>query len=220
MLYNESKTLTLRIVCALFLVLIAGSLIAFRQFFLVPQIQESKDAIAQVVDTARKIDTMSAELEQYEEKLEKSIYTYTDLEKNKSSFVDTLNGLAQKNSLKVNKLIVGDSTQMGSLQSLVVDLELDGSIYNIRDYVQNLYDTGIVSRITSISYRTKYPDNVSVGWLWRSIDDATALPWFSLEDEGNYETNNNDEHVISAADLMGYEYALCYLRLEFIGTRG
>jgi hypothetical protein len=57
--------------------------------------------------------------------------------------------------------------------------------------------------------------------MWRSIDDKQLVTWWDSELGDEYTPEDSEEeYVLNADDLMKHGTALCYIEIEFLGTRG
>ena len=125
------------------------------------------------------------------------------------------------NKLNINKMTVDDITAEGDtgIYSMKVQIELQGDLYNVKNLVQQLYDSETLSRINSFSYRLE--DNYNLMWMWRSIDDESLVPWWDMTGStGNITAPGQaeEEKPLCADDLLAHGAALCYLEIEFLGV--
>ena len=101
------------------------------------------------------------------------------------------------------------------LYTMTVSLEVQGDLYNIKNFVQQLYDSSIVNRINSFSYRLQSERYLQ--WMWRAVDDEQLVSWWDLTAE---EETTGQEEALTAEEMMKQGTALCYVELEFIGVGG
>lgn len=193
---------------------------AASHFYLAPNFQELKDEIAQTAVLAKQITSLSQEAKGYETTLTESGKVYGNLASEKDSYITFLGDITLANQLNINKMTVGDITSAGGqLYSMKVQIELQGDLYNVKNLVQQLYDSETVSRINKFSYRLQSDKDLQ--WMWRSVDDENLVPWWNLESSAQEEPANGEEEApINANDLMAHNTALCYLEVEFLGTGG
>lgn len=190
---------------------------------LAPKYEQLKAELAQTASIARDIANVEAQKESYERMLDESGKVYGNLTENKDAYVSYLGQISMANKLNINKMTVDDVTNInGQLYSMVVQIELQGDLYNVKNLVQQLYDSEMVSRINSFSYRLQSDQNFL--WMWRVIDDETLVPWWKLDEEDIQTTTSSGEeeepHVLCADDLLNHGTALCYLEVEFLGMGG
>ena len=207
-----------------FVFIIIGAIaLTITQLWLEPSYEKSKEDIASASSLVRQINATQAEADLAVQELNASGKVYGDLLREKDAYIEFVGGLAQENQLNINKMTVDDIESVGTLYSMKARIELQGSLYNVKNFVQGLYDAETISRINSLSYRLQAEDGQETfPWMWRSIDDEQLVPWWSLDigkdivqkDEGE------DERPLSANDILRHGKALCYLEIEFIGSGG
>ena len=187
-----------------------------------PKYQDLTDKIQQTSTLVRKINTVEAERDNYEQLLSDSGKAYGNLITNKDTYIEYIGETTMANKLNINKMTVDDIQSIGNqMYSMKVDLEVEGDLYNVKNMIQQLYDSETVSRINSFSYRLK--GNGELQWMWREIDDRTLVDWWTLQGDSNANTsttNGEEDHVLGADDLLTHGKALCYLEIEFLGTGG
>lgn len=216
---NEKKKEQQKLIIALLLFIIGAGLLAVCHFYLTPKYDELKDDIAQTAILARKISSVVEEGNNYVIQVKESGKEYGNLVANKDSYISFLGDITMQNQLNINKMTVGDITSAGSdMYSMKVQIELQGDLFNVKNLVQQLYASDIVSRINKFSYRLQSEDNLQ--WMWRNVDDENLVPWWDLEEEKDTASASKDEKVLGADDLMQHGTALCYLEVEFLGNGG
>lgn len=223
---EESHLLAKRRKITVVLLIVSVALLSLGHFVLTPKYSELKDSISQTSVIAQQITSVMQETDAYTDTLNKSGKKYDNLASKKDSYISYLGSLTQQNSLNINKMTVDDITDAGNqLYSMKVEIELQGSLYNVKNLIQQLYDSDTFSRINSFSYRLQSESDkkAQLQWMWRSIDDQQLIPWWTLSTDGEDDTaaaTNQEEDLLSADDLMAHGTALCYLELEFLGTGG
>lgn len=222
---EESHLLAKKRKIAAILFLVSITLLCLGHFILDPRYAGLKDSISQTSVIAQQITSVMQETDAYTETLDKSGKTYDNLASKKDSYISYLGSLTQQNSLNINKMTVNDITDAGNqLYSMKVEIELQGSLYNVKNFVQQLYDSETFSRINAFSYRLQSESEKKdqLQWMWRSIDDQQLIPWWTLtsDNQDSTATENQEESLLSADDLMAHGTSLCYLEVEFLGTGG
>lgn len=207
-------------------VLIAGVMTAIgfvsmyvNQNVLTPKYEELAEKIGQTSSLVRKINTVETERDNYEQLLLDSGKRYGNLITDKDSYIEFIGETTMANKLNINKMTVDDIVAIGNrMYSMRVDLEVEGDLYNVKNLIQQLYDSETVSRINSFSYRLE--ENGDLQWMWREIDDRTLVDWWTLHGSGTSSSAGAEEAQLGANDLLTHGKALCYLEIEFLGTGG
>ena len=216
---SSKKKLTFFVVLAL-----AIALTLLTKVVLEPKYEELKISLESTSALARQITSAETEKDGYEQTLEDSGKVFGNLVSDKESYISFIGETTLANQLKVNKMTVDDIVPAGSqLYAMKISLEVQGSLYNVKNLIQNLYDSEVVSRINSFSYRLQSvdKDGNQLQWMWRNIDDENLVPWWTLTEEDNKSTASNEEETpLGANDLLEHGTALCYLEIEFLGTGG
>lgn len=221
MSFDEKRIYQKKLKTALLLCVLAVILGAVSRFYLTPNFQELKEEIAQTAVLAKKITSLSQEAQGYETTLAESGKAYGNLATEKDSYITVLGDITMANQLNINKMTVGDIVpSSGQLYSMKVQIELQGDLYNVKNLVQQLYDSETVSRINKFSYRLQ--SDKGLQWMWRSVDAENLVPWWNLQaaEKEATTTGEKEEVPINADDLMAHNTALCYLEVEFLGTGG
>lgn len=191
--------------------------ILISNFYLEPRYEELQTSINSTAELAKKISAVEAEAISYEETLQASGKRFGNIGTDKEKYISYLGETTTANRLNINKMTVADATKIGSdLYSIGITLEVQGSLYNIKNLVQQLYDSDIVNRINTISYRLQ--SDAALQWMWRTIDDTQLVSWWDLQTKA--QASSGEKEIITSAALMEHGTALCYLEIEFIGKGG
>lgn len=176
---------------------------------------------------AQKIADVSSDVDRYNQELLDSGKVYDNIIANKDAYISFLGDATMANRLEINKMTVGEVSRIGNgLYSMKIDIDIAGDLYNIKNFVQELYDDQTVSRINAVSYRLQQKDldGNTFDWMWREIDNRNLVGWWTMA--GGEVASEADLYkgkgtlVLSANDFMRHEPALCYLEVEFLGTGG
>lgn len=215
--FSERKQNSRKLKLALVLVTIAALFYAAAEFYFTPAYEETKTSITETSAVAQKITSTMTEAVSMEAEVEASGKVFQNLATEKDSYIELLGVMAQENTLKINKMTADDVVQEGYLYTMKVQLELQGQLYNVKNFIQQMYDDPTVSRINSFSYRLQDKTNRSLPWMARDIDNLTLIPWWGAEEDV---TNKKGKLEIDADSLMSHGIALCYVEVEFYGTGG
>ena len=222
----ESKTLRKilqgRLLMAVLCVAVGVLALSLNEWFVEPRYSELKANISATSTIVKNISAVERQKNNYEMILDESGKTYNNLMENKDQYIALLGEITMANKLKINKMTVDDIHQVGDgqLYSMKIQIELQGELYNVKNLIQQLYDSETVSRINSFSYRLQNDYNLM--WMWRTMDDETLVPWWDMTDSPIKDITGNTEEAepISADDLLAHGSALCYLEIEFLGLGG
>lgn len=213
---NEKKSTQKKLICASVFVIIAVTAMILSWSLLNPKYAELKHSINATSSIARRISAVEEETRNYERILSESGKEYKNILLNKDAYIAFLGEITMANKLNINKMTVDDISTDGQIYSLKVQIELQGNLYNVKNLVQQLYDSTTVSRINSFSYRLQDDNNLM--WMWREIDDETLVPWWEIGSNKKTDTGQNTKQdPICIDDLLTHGEALCYLDLEFLG---
>lgn len=221
--YNASRSIKKKLTAVVIMISLAVALSVVTKTVLEVHYEELRVSLESTSSLARKITSTEAEKAGYEEVLDESGKVFGNLVSDKESYITFLGETTLANQLKVNKMTVDDILPAGSqLYSMKISLEVQGNLYNVKNLIQNLYDSEVVSRINSFSYRLQAKDKEGnqLQWMWRDIDDQTLVPWWSIVVEEDKTLNTDEESPLGANDLLEHGTALCYLEIEFLGTGG
>ena len=211
---SKKKLTALSVVLAL-----AIALALLTKVVLEPKYEELKVSLESTSALARQITSAETEKDGYEQTLEDSGKVFGNLVSDKESYISFIG-----ETTLANKMTVDDIVPAGSqLYAMKISLEVQGSLYNVKNLIQNLYDSEVVSRINSFSYRLQSvdKDGNQLQWMWRNIDDENLVPWWTLTEEDDKSAASNEEETpLGANDLLEHGTALCYLEIEFLGTGG
>lgn len=219
--YSEQKIFLKRIRTAAAVFLCGLLLMLACDFFFAPKYEGLKESISQTSVLAKRISAVRQEADNYQTVLNESGKQYASLATEKDSYIAYLGNLTQENTLNINKMTVADIVTTGSkLFSMKVEIELQGELYNVKNLVQQLYDSEMVSRINSFSYRLQSEQELQ--WMWRDIDDETLVSWWDVTGLEGTKTEPEEEEKgpLKADDLMAHGTALCFFEVEFLGTGG
>lgn len=199
---------------ALAVVGLAGMLVS--NYVLTPKYKELQGKIVAVSSIVRNVTAVENQKYNYEMILEESGKEYENILENKDLYIAYLGEITMANKLGINKMTVDDIKKNDDqIYSMRVQIELRGDLYNIKNLVQQLYDSATVSRINSFSYRLQ--NNHNLMWMWREIDDETLIPWWEMVETNNGSGSAEGQEPICVDDLLAHGEALCYLEIEFLG---
>ena len=163
--YSERKQNSRKLKLALVLVTVAALFYAAAEFYCTPAYEETKTSITETSAVAQKITSTMTEAVSMEAEIEASGKVFQNLATEKDSYIELLGVMAQENTLKINKMTADDVVQEGYLYTMKVQLELQGQLYNVKNFIQQMYDDPTVSRINSFSYRLQDKTNKTLrGW--------------------------------------------------------
>lgn len=211
---SKKKLTALSVVLAL-----AIALTLLTKAVLEPKYEELKVSLESTSALARQITSAETEKDGYEQTLEDSGKVFGNLVSDKESYISFIGETTLANQLKVNKMTVDDIVPAGSqLYAMKISLEVQGSLYNVKNLIQNLYDSEVVSRINSFSYRLQSvdKDGNQLQWMWRNIDDENLVPWWTLtEEDDSSAARNEEEPPLGANDLLEHGTRFAISKLSF-----
>lgn len=213
---RKVKPLKELLVISFVLIILAIGLLFIQKNILNIKYEEMRTQINSTAELSRKISSVDAETLSYQSTLQKAGKVFSNLQQKKEEYTSYLGETTMANRLNINKMTVDDvQPHSDGLYTMTVSLEVQGDLYNIKNFVQQLYDSSIVNRINSFSYRLQSERYLQ--WMWRAVDDEQLVSWWDLTAE---EETTGQEDALTAEEMMKQGTALCYVELEFIGVGG
>lgn len=213
---RKVKPLKELLLISLVLAILAIGLLFVQKNILDVKYEEMRTEINSTAELSRKISSVDAETLSYQSTLQKAGKVFSNLQQKKEEYTSYLGETTMANRLNINKMTVDDvQSHSDGLYTMTVSLEVQGDLYNIKNFVQQLYDSSIVNRINSFSYRLQSERYLQ--WMWRAVDDEQLVSWWDLTAE---EETDDKEDALTAEEMMKQGTALCYVELEFIGVGG
>lgn len=213
---RKVKPLKELLVISFVLIILAIGLLFIQKNILNIKYEEMRTQINSTAELSRKISSVDAETLSYQSTLQKAGKVFSNLQQKKEEYTSYLGETTMANRLNINKMTVDDvRPHSDGLYTMTVSLEVQGDLYNIKNFVQQLYDSSIVNRINSFSYRLQSERYLQ--WMWRAVDDEQLVSWWDLSAE---EETDDKEDTLTAEEMMKQGTALCYVELEFIGVGG
>lgn len=224
MTHKEHKKLVKRLKVTLILVVLSALCIGVR-FLLAPKVDESVAAINELTALDSQVSATQKELNKLLDTIDGKGKEFVSLLEYKDAYVDALGKLCTANALNIHKMTTGDVViEDGNIASLGVVLELQGDLGQIRDLVNDIYDSRMVCRINSISYRL---EGETFSWMWRAIDENDMVSWWDISSvteylltDPDYVAGQDEKDVLDANAFMQHGTALCYLDVQFVGNGG
>ena len=109
----------------------------------------------------------------------------------KIKYINLASELSEKYSLNIDKLTVSDVWQEGQMSGMTTSIEVQGSLYSIKEFINDYCSTKYTNRINVVSFRPvdRYP------WITRGLDDEKVIDWFDLSEEERLYTDKMREEV-------------------------
>lgn len=222
MTYEEHKTLTKRVKISLLLIVL-GALCVVGRHMLTPEVSSAIAAANEITSLDTQVSNTKAEIKSLDSVIQSYGKAFVDLSENKDNYVRALGQLCNGNLLNIHKMTVGNIvSEEGGLSNMCVELELQGDLAHIRAFIDDMYDSEMLCRINSISYRLT---DETFSWMWRAIDDNDMVSWWDISTVTEYLLTDPDESVsdaekeiLNASAFMKQGTALCYMTVQFIGT--
>ena len=213
---RKVKPLKELLVISFVLIILAIGLLFIQKNILNIKYEEMRTQINSTAELSRKISSVDAETLSYQSTLQKAGKVFSNLQQKKEEYTSYLGETTMAIRLNINKMTVDDvQPHSDGLYTMTVSLEVQGDLYNIKNFVQQLYDSSIVNRINSFSYRLQSERYLQ--WMWRAVDDEQLVSWWDLTAE---EETTGQKDALTAEEMMKQGTALCYVELEFIGVGG
>lgn len=228
MTIQERKSI-LKYLQILLILVVLCIMVVFGRYFLAFQITSQIDSAKELTMLESEVQAANQKLENLESRLQNSSKTMISLSGNSDKYVKALGLLCEANGVNINKMSVSDvkQDQVGSASSsnvsiMPIALELQGSLAQIRAFIQDLFDSEMVCKIESVSYRQ---ENQTFAWMWRDIDENNMIDWWDITDVEGYLTSDPEEEVIKEEEqelldanaFLRHSTALCYLQIQIIG---
>lgn len=125
------------------------------------------------------IDTLTDQVSQLQSSIEQNGKELVSFTEDKIKYINLASSLSNQFNVRLSKLSVSDVWTEGQMAGMTTDIEIEGSLANIRSFVEEYCGSKYTNRINEISCRPidRYP------WLARTIDGERVLSWFDLTDE-------------------------------------
>ena len=216
-----------KLIITLILLVVCIAMFAVSYYFFSPRYQSMRQTISDSSSLVRKINSVEAESAHYAQMIDESGKEFGDLFIEKNDYIEFIGDVIKQNRLNINKMTVDDTVyNTDGVNTLKTEIELQGDLYNIKNMIQQLYDSEVASRIGSFSYRLQV-NKENYPWMWRDLDDISHVEWWDLQwNEEQYlreqfkagEIKEEPVHLISADDLLKHGTALCYIEIYLLGT--
>ena len=217
------KKIHTKLTVALIFFLVGVLFVVVNKFVLEPEYHQLQEEIETTAKIQSSMERVEKEKEGFENTLKESGKRYEKLTEKKDAYISYLGEVTMANKLNINKMTVGDIVPIANngLSSMKASIELQGDLKNIKNLVQQLYNSEIVNRINSFSYRLQSEANQQFIWMWRDIDGTSLVPWWDVPvDNPSNNSSQSEEDVLSADDVLEHGTALCFLEIEFLGLGG
>lgn len=223
MTYSDSKKIKKDLKSAAIFIVI-GFLMFGLRFFIAPAAESKISSAEEMTKLDQQVSNTTQQLNNLQYTIDASGKIFIDLYSNKDNYVRALGLLCDANKLNIHKMTVGDIAEDEATEiiTLPVRLELQGDLYNIRSFLNDLNTSEMLCRVNTLSYRLS---NESFSWMWRAIDDENVVNWWDISDVKDYLLSDPDEEIdedvselLDASVFMRHSSALCYMEVQFIGT--
>lgn len=177
------------LILAAFLILAAIGILYFR-FSTSARVAAYQSQKAQEASVQAQVDSLTSRNSQLMATIEengKELVSFTD---DKIKYINLASELSLSHSVRINKLTVSDVWQEGEMSGMTTTIEVEGTLPDVRAFVEEYCGTNYTNRINTVSCR---PSGRYV-WLARGIDDQEVLGWFDLsKDEAMYEERQAEQ---------------------------
>ena len=138
-----------------------------------PAIQKKEDLLNETIRVNSQVETTKNEISQLEAQINYNGKTIVNLNNEKESYISYIGELAKTNSLKIDKMNVGDITQLsGNISGMTIKVKVDGNLANITSFVTAINNRTDLCRINTMSYRVT---GENFDWMQRKIDDEKII---------------------------------------------
>lgn len=218
----ERKKLVKRVKLSILMIAIAVVCIGVR-FVIAPIVSEGITAANNLTSLDTQVSNTLNQLSSLQYSIDSAGKVFVDLDENQDDYVKAIGLLCNANLLNIHKMTVGDVVaEEGGIATMNVELELQGDLSHVRSFINDVYDSEMVVRVNSFSYRL---EGDAFSWMWRAIDDNDMVSWWDISNVTEYllqdpelEADADDPAVLSAKAFMQHGTALCYLSIQVIGT--
>lgn len=224
MTYSEHKSLVKRVKLTILFIILAILCIGGR-YVLVPMVEAEIENAREMTTLDNQVSQTMKELDNLQYSIDASGKAMVSLAENKDAYVKGLGLLCNANSLNIHKMTVDDIvTEENGMSYMTVELQLQGNLHEVKNFVNDIYASEMMCRINSISYRL---EGENFSWMWRAIDDNDMVEWWDISSITDYLMEDPDAveedsemDILGANAFMQHGTALCYLNVQFIGTEG
>lgn len=194
-----------RLIIACVLLLVALGLFYFRYVTEAEWVQYQSDKQQEEVLQSQ-VDMLTQQNSQLTATIEETGKELVSFSEDKIKYINLASDLSLKHSIRINKLTVSDvwtETTLSDMSVMTTTVEVEGSLSNVRAFVEEYCGTNYTNRINVVSCR---PSGRYV-WLQRKVDGEKVLNWFDLtEDEELYQELMDEEE--DAAGASGSEFGI------------
>lgn len=97
----------------------------------------------------------------------------------KIKYINLASSLSEEHNVTVDKLTVSDVWTEGQMAGMTTQIEIEGTLANIRNFVNAYCSTKYANRVNTVSFR---PTD-RFAWVSRELDGSKVIEWFDLTDE-------------------------------------
>ena len=125
---------------------------------------------------------------------------------NKIMYINLASQMAEESGVEINKFTVSDIWTEGTMSGMTSSIEVRGSLFQIKNFINKYCGLNYTNRVNVISCRPegRYP------WFQRNIDGEQVLTWLDLSYEDNLYQNQQSEErqaLLEAAIEAGISIA-------------
>lgn len=141
------------------------------------------------------VDSLTSANSQLMATIEENGKQLVSFSEDKIKYINLASDLSAEHSVRINKLTVSDVWQEGEMSGMTTTIEVEGSLPDVRAFVEEYCGVNYTNRINVVSCRPagRY------AWLQRDIDGNKILTWFDLADDNAlYQDLQNQADALQA----------------------
>ena len=192
----RNRLIVKRLLLASFAFFVAGMLLTVYRINTSAEYTTHLQQISQESTVQAQIDSLTANNSQLLLTIEENGKELVSFSEDKIKYINLASELSLMNNLRINKLTVSDVWQEGEMSGMTTTVEIEGTLSNIRAFVDEYCGTKYVNRVSVVSLRPTGRQ----AWLVRNIDGDNVLGWFDLTEDNQMYLNQMKE--IEAQDRI------------------
>lgn len=144
------------------------------------------------------VELLQADNNSLRDTIEQTGKELVSFSEDKLTYINLASTLSAQNSVHIDKLVVSDVWNEGTMACMTTQIEVEGELENVQKFISSYCDVRYTNRINVVSLRPidRYP------WVTRTIDGEKVLTWFDLTTEDSIWTEYISEELKNYSQAM------------------